>query len=285
MATQLTLDHCIGKYNYVGSETNWYGFNQIPINEDTRCEYCYRHMKEVDPSMHMFPIVWKSAMIDCDTILHPVLSMLELDGFRFQVVSHDMKRPFLIHPAKSRDRQNGLLCVELPKQSKFAVIIDPQVSKQIQNNLYYSFKMRVGEKEVVINEGKLIYYKERTSIHGYSPTVAFEFKAEGKTPNEYEAKPENLIRIELTVYKRDRSIFTKIVEMPPMRIQLGYIDPARYQVPAMHETYKKIVEDADDYYYNQTQARLREQFRQHSDNVSGSAIVPTALCAPSFDLD
>lgn len=279
MATQLTLDHCIGKENYAdSSKTNWYGFNPIPISEDTRCEYCYRHMKEIDPYGSIFPLVQTSPRIDCDTILHPVLSMLESDGFRFQVVSQDMKRPFLIHPHRGNERQNGLLCVELPKQSKFAVTIDPQVSEQIGKNLYYSFKMRIGEKEVVVNGGKPTYYRDRTTIHGYSPTESFEFKAEGKTPNEYETKPENLIRIEVTVYKRYGSTFTKLAEMP-IRIQLGYIDPARYQVPAMHETYKKIVEEADNYYYNQSQARMREQFRQRLSNagVSGSVIPPPTL--------
>lgn len=280
MAVQLTLDHCVGKDNYEDSpKTNWYGFNTVPISEDTRCEYCYRHMKEIDPYMSMFPIGQSPSQIDCDTILHPVLSMLEVNNFRFQVVSQDMKRPFLVYPQRGDERRNGLLCVELPKQSNFAVIIDPQVSSQRGIHvLYYSFKMRVGEKEVVVNDGKTTYYQDRTTIHGYSPTESFEFKAEGKTPNEYETSPENLIRIEVTIYKRCGTTFVKLVEMP-IRIQLGYIDPARYQVPVMDETYKKIVDEADNYYYHQSQARMREQFRQQLPNasVSGPVIPPPTL--------
>ncbi len=229
MAAELTPKTCVGKKNYaVAKDTNWYGFNALPIAEDTRCEYCYRHLRMLGAQGNMFEVAHYTH-IDCDSMTDPVLSMLEVDGFRLQVTTPDQKVPFLIHPTSGASRRNGTLVVELPEKTKYAITIDPQVSKQLPNSkLYYNFMMKVGDREVKINDGKPIYYRDRTTVHGFSTTDAFEFKAADPSTENLESLPANLVHLEITCFRRTGDHFTKLATLNA-KIQLSYINPEVYQ--------------------------------------------------------
>ena len=236
MEDQLTLDHCIGKANFYDShKTNWYGFGNICINNDARCEYCYRHKQIMNTHHSMYLLGSTPEIIECGTIFDPSLSMIESNGFRFQVLSHDMKKPFLVYPLLEHKRADGLLYLELPKKTRFVVHIDPRQGLK-QKDVYFSFKMKIREKEVVLNEGKKSYYHDQVTVHGYNSTEFFEFKyepviksgtMENNTLSPYEYEVLTLIQIDVTVYRKSNNVFIKLSEIP-IKIYLGFIYPTRY---------------------------------------------------------
>lgn len=269
MSDQLTLDYCIGKGNDGESyKTNWYGFDSVPVSQDTRCEYCYRHImmwRKIRP-VSMFPIAQTSLGVDCDNIRRdPDLTTLKFGEFEFRVVSPDLMRPFLKHPRIHPGDHPASLHLELPMRSKFTVVISPCDSwKSIPNNYFSVGKMQIGEKKVHINDGQPTYYHDRLAIGGYSPTESFEFIADGETPDEYEAKPENIININIQTYKHNGDDFIWH-NSHDVSIQLGYVGPDWYRVPQNYESFRSLETRADSFYDTYSPYQNSNNWQYHSE--------------------
>ncbi len=232
MSTELTSKTCVGTKFRRSDITNWYGFANIPTAKDTRCEYCFRHIKDlgVNSDDAMYEFVSRRSFINCNSMTDPFLTMIEVDGFRFQITNQDGDIPFLIYPPLSASRREGLLVIEMPEKTKYSIVIDPQIKERnIENIAYYSFEITVGGKPVVINNGNPTYYRDISTIHGFDRNTGFEFTATDPTAL-MESLPKNLINITVKCYARLDDRFVKVHHITA-GIQLIYVNPDKYQVP------------------------------------------------------
>ncbi len=273
MTTELTPKTCVGRNNHnLSANTNWYGFSNLPISKDTRCEYCFRHMKILELHRNMYELVNTGTPFDCDSMSDPVMMMLEAGGFRFQVTTQDRNTPFLIHPQSGASRREGLLIVEMPEKTKYAITINPQVKElNLNKNMYYSFEMKVGDRPVIINGGNPTYYRDLSTVHGFDVNNSFEFTAVDPTADT-ETLHENLITINVICYRRTNGQFI-ISHNIPVRIQLIYVNPEKYQVPQHSAIFANLTSEADAYLPRLEQQRRHEVARR-------IGILPTSLVNP-----
>lgn len=205
-----SLNRCVGKRNYhLSSATNWFGFNDRPISRDTRCQYCATHLKMIGEA-NLYGLASHSSQIDCDSLDDAVVSKLDYNNFLFSVRSPDGQTPFLVHPEKADARRHGVLVVEMPEVQDYAVEIDPRRSAFDADN-YYTFDMSVGDRKVVINDGRLIYYNGKTKVSGFTTGTndSFRFVAEKRRgdfagESGINAPNTNLITIRVQTFRRER---------------------------------------------------------------------------------
>jgi hypothetical protein len=208
--TEQSINTCVGKCNYNECRrTNWYGFNDKAIAQDTRCEYCTQHMRKLGIANNMFRIGEHTDIIDCDSITDHRLTSLQFKGVTFKVLSSDSKKPFLVHPESATKRDNGVLVVEMPEVADYIIQLDQGV--QYNNDNYYTFDMKVGDKPVVINNGESIFYKNLTKVTGFKTgsDESFRFVAEEKrgdfaNESNINAVNSNIITIVVKKYKREQ---------------------------------------------------------------------------------
>src|SRR3989338_4508769 len=99
------IDYCAGTTRYeTNSEFNWYGFNDIPTSIDTRCQYCFNHLKKIKPSIGMYKLL-DFQNINCDSIKDPSVTALVYNGFTFKVLNRDKTMPYIIYPETSVSRK------------------------------------------------------------------------------------------------------------------------------------------------------------------------------------
>ena len=208
----LSINRCIGKNNYnLAYNTNWYGFYNKPISQDTRCEYCYQHMKLMGFENEMFALQTHGSRIDCDTLYDKRLTTLSYNNFEVSVVSPKEDIPFLVHPAKESVRNNGILVLEMPETQDYAINIAPAFSRggrSENHDFYYTFEMSVGSKKVVINDGSPIYYHCKTTVFGFQSGAGQNFRFVANTPGNGAASTDlvdsNIITIKLNKFRRNR---------------------------------------------------------------------------------
>lgn len=205
----LTLDRCVGKRNYgLARQTNWFGFRTRPISDDTRCQYCATHLL-MKGEPNLYALASFSDRIDCDSLDDAGLSKLSSNGFLFGVTSPDENVPFLVHPEKAEARRQGVLVVEMPAVQDYSVFIDPQNTRVYDK--WYTFEMSVGDRKVLVNGGKTLYYNGRTKVSGFSTgsSDSFRFVAEQKRADfaheaGINAPNTNLITIRVNTFRREQ---------------------------------------------------------------------------------
>jgi len=229
---------CIGKGHYEDSyTTSWYGFNNKPISQDTRCEYCYKKILDLDPRRadSMYMLASHTGRIDCDSITDSDLASMMYKGFSFKVLSGDKSIPYLVHAPKANNRTNGVYTVEMPETADYCIEIEklaPQHSggfsfqlanaSQASNQThkkYYTFEMSVGERKVIVNQGKVIYYNGKVSVSGFETGKNANFKFIANKPGVSSSVSNtdpnsNIITITINEYKRIPKI--KHIEMSIM---------------------------------------------------------------------
>lgn len=204
---------CVGKKNYDKClDTTWYGFSDKPISQDTRCEYCYNKMKELNladtSTRFMYKLVTPSNMIDCDTLSDDSVSAMEYKGFLFKVLNNTQDTPYLVHTPKSNNRLNGVYVVEMPETTDYCIVIDNEKSNRFtDSNIYYTFEMSVGDKKVVINNGQKIYYNGRVVVSGFETgknnNFIFVANKPGVSQESSNQDPNsNIITIKVNLYYR-----------------------------------------------------------------------------------
>lgn len=204
----LTLNRCTGKSDYsLCDKTNWYGFYSKPISEDTRCEYCRLHMKKLGLDNELYCIT-RNGRIDCDSIDDMRLSGISYKDFDISILSPDEKVPFLVHPENANARRHGVLTVEMPETQDYVVRIVPK-NKNF-GNTYYTFEMKVGNRNVVINNGNTIYYGGKTTVCGFrtGTNESFKFVANTSANGPVVNDNSNIITLNIIKYKREqKSVF------------------------------------------------------------------------------
>ena len=79
----LTVNHCVGlNRRGLSPHTNWYCIRDVPPTEDTRCEYCRKHIERMPLVTMMVAHRWDQGRINCDTDKDPYLTCLEWHGFQ-----------------------------------------------------------------------------------------------------------------------------------------------------------------------------------------------------------
>lgn len=207
---KLSTNYCVGKGNYsLASTTNWFGFVYRPITRDTRCQYCAAHLKMLG-EQNLYGLATHSAEIDCDSITDMTIAGMEHKGFSFGVRSPNGRTPFLVHPEKAAARHQGVLVVEMPEIQDYCVEINPQ-RNAFDSDKYYTFEMSVGDRAVVINDGRPIYYNGVTKVSGFTTGTndSFKFVAEKKRAEFAGATGindpnTNLITIRIQTFRRER---------------------------------------------------------------------------------
>jgi hypothetical protein len=201
----LTLNRCVGKKNYhLSKNTNWYGLQGVPVYDDTRCEYCVRHMSRLNLRYGRQPFPYDSEhnSIDCDSLSDYAVSGMRYKDFVFQIIAADGSTPMLVHPEDQTLRDHGVLVVEMPEKQDYMVKIQP-----VEQNsyTYYTFTMKVGDRDVVINNGKKIYYRQAAAVLGFQTGATESFKFVADTPSNGESKAaganSNVITIRIDRYK------------------------------------------------------------------------------------
>ena len=201
----LTLNRCVGKKNYhLSRSTNWYGVQGVPVYNDTRCEYCAKHMGILDhkDKRPLYPYDSEYGNIDCDSLDDHFVSGMKYKDFVFQIISADGSTPMLVHPNDDPLRVHGVLVVEMPEKQDYMVKIQPA---EQNSYTYYTFTMKVGDRDVVINNGKKIYYRQAAAVLGFQTGAAESFKFVADTPSNGESKAaganSNVITIRIDKYK------------------------------------------------------------------------------------
>lgn len=201
------LNSCVGKQNYhLQDKTQWYGFHNIPTRQDTRCGYCYSKLKELGLATDMFQLDKELlGKIDCDSITDQRIASIAFQGYGFQVVSFDKSTPYLVHPSKANDRQKGLLVVEMPSMAEYCV----NITRLGSTDNYFTYQMKIGDREVIVNNGEAIYYKSSTNISSFETGTQSNFKfiantEENKSQINMGGLNSNIITIKISEYKRIR---------------------------------------------------------------------------------
>lgn len=205
-----TYNGCVGKKHYGLSEsTNWYGFSHKPISQDTRCEFCYQHMKRlgIADAEGMYRIVDHSSTIDCDTLSDHRLTSLTTNNFRVRVESADGQTPYLVNTASEEKRNRGVLIVDMPETADYAVVLE-NLRPSYDDSSYYTYTMKVGDREVVVNDGRKIYYQKKTRVSGFRTGSSESFRFVANTPGNGDASAEsavsNVITIVIDRFRRER---------------------------------------------------------------------------------
>jgi hypothetical protein len=201
------LDRCVGKIpSFV--DCKWYGFYDTPISKDTRCEYCYNILKNT--GRPMYRLVTHSGNINCDSISDAALSMMDYNGMKFQVLNGSKTAPFLAYGPKSANRADGVFTVEMPESTEYSIKLDLPTN-------YYIYKAKVGDREVVVNNGQEIFYSGATTINGFEIGKNNNFKfianksgvggpTDNKDPN------SDLITIAVKTFRRERKNVYRALE-------------------------------------------------------------------------
>lgn len=208
----MSTNRCIGKKHYnLSHTTKWYGLANKPITDDTRCEYCYQQMKLINPSVAntMYPIQHTNNRIDCDSISDPSLSKITVGGMLVGILDPTETIPFLVNPKAASQREHGVLVVNMPPVQDY--VIEIKQTDYMPSDVYYTISATVGNKRVVINDGKLIYYSGRAVVRGFETggSDSFKFIAAGNITDRTLAKEfadagadSNIIQIVIDKYRR-----------------------------------------------------------------------------------
>lgn len=206
----MTYNGCVGKKHYGLSETtNWYGFSAKPISQDTRCEFCYQHMKRMGIANRegMYKIIGHSPQIDCDSLGDHRLTTLNFNNFRIRVESADGQTPFLVNTEHETKRRNGVLIVDMPETADYSVVLENM--RPSYDDSYYTYTMRVGDRDVVVNDGRKIYYQHKTRVSGFRTGTNESFRFVANTPGNGDAPAgsagSNVITIVVDLYRRQRN--------------------------------------------------------------------------------
>jgi hypothetical protein len=283
MSTELTHNKCVGKTQYhLSNKTNWYTFNDTATSEDTRCEYCYRHMlaraNNLDDSfIDMIAIINEFDRIDCDSINDPKISMVDSKGFMFQITDSDSNTPFLLHPAYNYLRANSMTVVEMPETTKYAINIYPTPSIT-ESQTYYVVDVKVGDKKVMINAGlPPVYYHNDITIHGYDSSNEFEFVVDNYDTHDLVMKKNDLIEITIHLYDRQpESNQFNAIDVFKVLIQLSYVNPDIYQAPNNAPIYKTIRDNAADYHLAVAQKIRHEKWKKRQAEIRAQMSHPPA---------
>ena len=182
----MALSYCIGKKNYnLQDLTTWYKFRNIPTSKDTRCEYCYKVLKQQGLADDMVPYEIRTTsthqQIDCDSIADARIAAMRFRNFEFQVLSGDKATPYLVHGAKSNMRDVGLYVVEMPKTADYCIKITNLNNINLNSwalpnaKTYYTFELKVGNKKAIINSDELIYYSGEVYVEGFETNKRSNF--------------------------------------------------------------------------------------------------------------
>jgi hypothetical protein len=112
-----------------------------------------------------------SSLIDCGRYVEPLVSFMETNEFRFQILTNDKKSSYLINAASSKHRDAGVMVVDMPKTADFCINISDQID--IPNRYYTIF---INDKCVSCNSVSTTYCRGNTCISGMDSVSKFQFK-------------------------------------------------------------------------------------------------------------
>jgi hypothetical protein len=193
-----------------GNKIDWYGFIDIPISEDTRCQYCYLKLQELknQKKEEMFRIASYPGNITCDSMTDDFLSSMNYNDFNFQIISDDKQIPYIIHDPNIDERSHGIFVVEMLKNDKYGI----QIDNRRRSKTYYTFNMKVGSRDIVINKNQVIYYNNKVFISGFNDR---NFKFEDDTT----------ITIDICEFKRISKLNYRFVDYKDFHGTTHILDP------------------------------------------------------------
>jgi hypothetical protein len=171
--------------------------------------------------------------INCDSLNDDRIAALVFQNFRFQVTTPDGQAPFLVNTESADLRRRGVLVAEMPEVQDYSISIEPKKQPIFGSSAdeYYTFEMSVGDRKVVVNNGTLIYYNNKTRVSSFrtGTSESFRFVTEKKRPD-FASEPginapnSNVITIKVNRFRRERA---RVFVPPPMHYDSyrGFNDP------------------------------------------------------------
>ena len=187
-----------------GSGYKWHVPNGKRVTEDSRCGWCVTNniingCNKYRGDVHR---------INCDSASDTNLFAVKFGGFRVWLTKlGDSDIPFYLEPDNRDKTSSGLGIVVVPTCVEYMINI--QLDNKKDENDYFTVEAKVGDKTVVINNGKSIYYGSKCKIKGMKTGSDQSFLF--YSPASGEASPEgmnqnNKIKLTLKRFRRKRIV-------------------------------------------------------------------------------
>jgi len=160
------LQYCAGEEFTAGTYYNWFVPNGKNSKEDTRCSYCIKNKIFTLPCS---PLDNAPTSIFCDSSTDKTLTSICYHDLEIRVVallSKEDTRPLYIVPTERDKTKNGLGIYIVPTNTHYKIIVKKSPNLSVDHS--FTMKVKVGDKDVNINDGARIFYYRSTEITGMS---------------------------------------------------------------------------------------------------------------------